>query len=79
MTDSGGNGEKQKSRDPKNIATLLLVIIAVIMMALLVKNCVTDRAGEPTNDSESAELTGNSGYADQSEYIIDYTGNNTAN
>lgn len=79
MTDSGGNGEKQKSRDPKNIATLLLVIIAVIMMALLVKNCVTDRSDQPPNDYDSAELTGNSGYADQSEYIIDYTGNNTAN
>ena len=79
MTDSGGNGEKQKSRDPKNIATLLLVIIAVIMLALLVRNCVTDRSEQPPNDSESAEPTGNSGYADQSEYIIDYTGNNSAN
>ena len=41
MTDSGENGEKQDSRDPKNIAILLLVFIAVIMLALLVKNCVT--------------------------------------
>ncbi len=73
MTDSSENGEKQKPRNPKNIASLLLVIIAVIMLALLVKNCVTDRSEEPSTDTETAELAGNSGYADQSEYLIDYT------
>jgi FlaG/FlaF family flagellin (archaellin) len=74
VTDSGDNGEKQKSRDPKKTATILLILIAVIMLALLVNNCVTDRSEEPSSNSESAEPTGAAGNTDDSKYLIDYTG-----
>jgi len=73
VTDSGESGEKQKSRDPKKTATILLVLIAVIMLALLVNNCVTDRSEEPSSNSESAEPIGAAGYTDDSKYLIDYT------
>ena len=69
MTDSGETGEKQKSRDPKNIAGFLLVVIAVIMLALLARNCVTGGRVEPPSDPEGAELAQSVGYADEGEYL----------
>lgn len=79
MTESGENGEKQDSRDPKNIASFLLVLIAVIMLALLVRNCVTDTSEDSPADSENKELSGSAGYADQNEYLIYTTGSNSGN
>lgn len=70
MTEPSETGKKQRSRDPKNIASFLLVMIAVIMLALLVRNCVTGGREEPTSDSESAELARSVGYADESAYLI---------
>lgn len=73
MTDSGENGYKQKPRDPKKIATIMLILIAVIMLALLVKNCASGGRKDTSSNSERAELIRNTGYADQSDYLIDYT------
>ena len=63
MTDSSVNGGDRSSRDPKKIASVLLVIVAVIMLALLVNNCVTGgrKVTPPGPDGEG--LTQDSGYA----------------
>ena len=75
MTDSSDNGGKLNSRDPKKIAIILLVIVAVIMLALLVNNCVTGGRKEAPSDTEGSELTQDSGYAERYEAYRDYADN----
>ena len=57
MTDSGDNGGKEISRDPLKAATILLIVVAVIMLAFLIKNCVTDSTRNFPANPESTETT----------------------
>lgn len=62
MTKSTENGENKPSKDPLKIAVVLLIVVAVIMLAFLVKNCVTDstRNFPPAPETEEANINSDS-------------------
>lgn len=70
MTESKENGENRPSKDPLRIATVLLIVVAVIMFAFLVKNCVTDSTRNFPPIQESEETTNDSGSDSEETEII---------
>lgn len=60
MTEPTENSRKKPSNDPLRIATVLLIVVAVIMLAFLIKNCVTDSTRNFPQVPETEETTSSS-------------------
>ena len=70
MTEPTENSTKKPSKDPLRIATVLLIVVAVIMLAFLVKNCVTDSTRNFPPAPETEETTGSSDSESEETEII---------